>query len=121
MPTNLILKFSTPPGQWCKIVLMQSLRRHADWWFKDLTVRRGRYVIAEPFNAPLIVFTVGIVLTVVANPGFFHTPFALISYRALVYWGVLEFKHGRSRFRKALGILAFVAVAAALMMRLGIS
>jgi hypothetical protein len=99
---------------------MQSLKHYADWWFKDLTVRRGGYVIAEPINAPLLIFTVSIILTLITYRGFWHVTFALIAYGSLVYWGILEIKTGKSRFRKLLGIMGLVAVAGALLMRLGL-
>jgi hypothetical protein len=99
---------------------MSSLRRHLDWWFKDLTVRKGGYVIGENFNRPLIIFTISIILAVIVWPGFWQFTFALIAYLAMTWWGVLEIWKGRSRFRKLLGILALLAVAGAVILRLGL-
>ena len=90
-----------------------------DWLFKDLKVRKGGYVIAEPPNLPLIVFTISIALAVVSYPGFWQTGWAFIAYGALLWWGVAEARSGRSRFRKILGYGGILAVATALLLRLG--
>jgi len=99
---------------------MATVRHYLDWWFKDLTVRKGGYVIGEPFNPPLIIFTISIILAVIVWPGFWQFTFSLIAYIALTWWGILEVWQGRSRFRKLLGIMALVAVAGALILRLGV-
>lgn len=99
---------------------MHSLKHHLDWWFKDLTVRRGSYVIAEPINRPLVIFTVSIILALVSYKGFWQFAFTIIAYGALTYWAIKEIRSGRSRFRKGLGIMALVAVAGALALGLGI-
>jgi len=98
---------------------MKSMRSHLDWWFKDLTVRKGKYVIGEPANASLIIFTVTIILSLISYKGFWQKAFAIIAYAALTYWGVREVAGGNSRFRKLLGIMALVAVAGALLLQLG--
>jgi len=99
---------------------MTALRRHLDWWFKDLTVRKGGYVIGEPFNKPLVIFTISIILAVIVYPGFWQFAFSLIAYIAMVWWGIREIWKGRSHFRKLLGILGLLAVAGALILRLGL-
>jgi hypothetical protein len=85
-----------------------------NWWFQDLTTRRGKFVIAEVPNAPLITFMVSLMLGVAIYPGFVQKVFLFISFAALFYWGVLEYRTGRSRFRKLLGILGILSVVAAL-------
>jgi hypothetical protein len=95
------------------------LKRGLDWFFKDNSVRRGRYVIMETPTPSLIIFMVMIVLSVVTYPGFFQTAFTYIAYAAFVYWGIKEFRTGRSRFRKFLGIGAVIAVAGVLVLRFG--
>jgi hypothetical protein len=84
-------------------------RYYLDWLFRDLNTRRGRWVIAEVPNLPLLVFMGAIILNVVLYPGFIQKFFGFVGYAALIYWGVLEFKGGRSRFRKLLGILGVLA------------
>ena len=95
------------------------VKRWLDWLFKDFSGRRGSYVIAETPTASLILFMVLIVLAVVSYPGFWQTTFSLAAYAALAYWGIKESRTGRSRFRKFLGIGAIIAVAGALLLRLG--
>lgn len=101
-------------------MLMQRIKRHADWWFKDLTVRKGQYVIAETPTLPLVVFAVSIFISIITYKGFVHVTATLIAYAAVTYWGVIEVRTGKSRFRKLLGIMAIIAVAGALLMRMGL-
>ena len=91
-----------------------------DWLFKDFNGRKGKYVIAESPNVPLIVFMVAIILAVVVYPGFWQKLFATIAYAALIWWSVLEIRGGRSRFRKLLGLCGIIAVIGALLLRLGL-
>lgn len=101
-------------------MLMQKIKRYADWFFKDLTVRKGRYVIAEPVTLPLIVFTISILLALMTYKGVLHLTFVLVAYSSIAYWGYWEIKHGKSRFRKTLGIMALTALAGALIMKMGL-
>lgn len=94
---------------------MARIKHYMDWLFKDLTVRRGEYVIMEAPNLPLIVFMVAIVLAVVMYPGFFQSACAVIAYAALVWWGIAEARGGRSRFRRLLGYLGILAVIGAVL------
>ncbi len=98
---------------------MARLKQYLDWLFKDLQGRRGKYVIAEAPNLPLITFMVLIVLAVVVYPGFWQSLFAISAYIALAYWGYHESRIGRSRFRKLLGYLGVIAVVGAFLLRLG--
>lgn len=100
---------------------MKSFRKHLDWWFKDLTVRKGDYVIGTAPNRWLIIFTISIVIALVNYRGFWQFAFTLIAYASLLVWGILEIRSGQSRFRKLLGYMSLVAVAGALILRLGIS
>lgn len=99
---------------------MQKVHYYMDWLFKDLNSRKGKYVIAEVPNAPLLIFMVSIIVAVVANPGVFQTIMVVIAYIAIAYWGYAEWRSGRSRFRKLLGILSLLAVIGALVMHLGL-
>lgn len=80
-----------------------------DWLFRDQTTRRGKYVIAEVPNLPLLIFMAAIVVGVAANPGFFQKFFLFAAFAALIYWGVKEYRGGHSRFRKLLGILSVLS------------
>ncbi|HSH55739.1 MAG TPA: hypothetical protein VK983_02855 [Candidatus Limnocylindrales bacterium] len=99
---------------------MDRLRYYADWLFKDLHGRRGGYIIGEVPNLPLIIFVISLMLAVVLYPGFLQTMFIILAYASLTYWSYLEVISGRSRFRKLLGILGFVSIALALMLRIGV-
>ncbi len=95
---------------------MARIRYYLDWLFKDLTSRRGKYVIAEVPNLPLIIFMIAIVLSVAIYPGVTQKVFSGIAYLSLIYWGILEFRSGRSRFRKLLGILGILATIGAVLL-----
>lgn len=99
---------------------MARIHYYLNWLFKDLTSRRGKYVIAEVPNLPLMIFMIAIVLSVVIYPGITQKIFATIAYIALSYWGYKEWRSGRSRFRKLLGILGVIGVIGALFLHLGI-
>ncbi|HSH18503.1 MAG TPA: hypothetical protein VK978_03895 [Candidatus Saccharimonadales bacterium] len=99
--------------------MLSRLHYYADWLFQDRTVRRGKYVIAEVPNLPLVIFMACIVLGVLLNPGFLQKSLIILAYTSLTYWGHLEWRSGRSRFRKLLGILGILAVIGALLLRLG--
>lgn len=96
---------------------MQRLRYYTNWLFRDLTERKGKYVIAEVPNAPLLIFMIAIVLSIAVYPGIMQTSLQVVALLALFYWGLLEYRGGRSRFRKLLGMLGmlFVVIAAFLM------
>lgn len=99
---------------------MARIRFWINWFFRDLTQRKGKYVIAEVPNLPLIIFMVAIILSVISNPGIIQKLLTGVAYLALVYWGILEWRNGRSRFRKLLGVLGLVGVVGAILMGLGI-
>lgn len=96
--------------------MLSRLRFYCDWLFRDLTTRRGKYVIAEVPNFPLILFMIAIVLAVFFNPGVPQNTVFVVALAALVYWGFQEARSGRSRFRKLLGILAIVSVVGAVIL-----
>lgn len=100
--------------------VVHRIRRAIHWLFRDQTERRGKYVIAEVPNLPLLVFMVAVVLSVAIYPGPVQKTFAVIAYVALLYWGYREFRGGRSRFRKLLGILGILAAIGAMLMLLHI-
>ncbi len=98
---------------------MARIKYYLDWLYKDQNGRNGKYVIAEAPNLPLIIFMVSIVLAVVVYPGIFQKFLVVVAYIALTWWGILEIRSGRSRFRRLLGILGIVAVVGALLLGLG--
>lgn len=89
---------------------MSRIKNFFDWLFKDLNGRRGKYVIAEVPNLPLIIFMVAIILSVAIYPGIVQKFFSILAYVSLMYWGFREWRGGRSRFRRLLGILGMVGV-----------
>jgi len=88
---------------------MAKIRYYLDWLFRDRTSRRGKYVIAEVPNLPLIIFMIAIILSVAIYPGTLQKVVTAVAYLSLIYWGILEYKSGRSRFRQLLGILGIIA------------
>lgn len=99
---------------------MQRLTHFLDWLFKDLTTRRGSYVIVEAPNLPLMIFMVSIILSVVIYPGPIQKFFAIVAYISLIVWGWQEMRTGRSRFRKLLGGLGLISVVTAVAIGLGL-
>ncbi|MDB5181474.1 MAG: hypothetical protein JWP13_237 [Candidatus Saccharibacteria bacterium] len=97
---------------------MARVRYYINWLFRDLTTRRGNFVIAEVPNLPLIIFMISVVLSVAIYPGFVQKTFAVIAFVSLLYWGFQEFRGGRSRFRKLLGILGMIAAVGATLLGL---
>lgn len=84
-----------------------------NWLFRDLTTRRGNYVIAEVPNRPLLIFMAAIVVGVAVYPGFIQKLFLATACIALFYWGIKEYRSGRSRFRKLLGMLGMLSAVGA--------
>lgn len=97
---------------------MDSIRRYSNWLFRDMTERRGKYVIAEVPNLPLVVFMVSLIISLAIYPGALQTTLAVVAYISLFYWGFQEWRGGRSRFRKLLGILGMVATVGAVFLML---
>lgn len=95
---------------------MARIKHFLDWLFRDLTERRGKYVIAEVPNLPLMVFMISLVLSLLIYPGPVQDFFNIIAYASLVYWGYKEYRGGRSRFRKLLGILGIISVVGILLL-----
>lgn len=88
---------------------MDKIKYWTRWLFQDLTQRKGKYVIAEVPNGPLLVFMITLIISVILYPGMAQRVLFIISYVALLWWGILEARSGRSRFRKLLGILGIIA------------
>jgi hypothetical protein len=95
---------------------MDRIRYYTNWLFQDLTQRRGKYVIAEVPNVPLVIFMLAIVFSLAVYPGPLQTTLSVVAFLALFYWGLQEFRSGRSRFRKLLGILGMLSVVGALLL-----
>lgn len=96
---------------------MQQIKYYADWLFKDLHGRRGKYIIAEVPNLPLIIFMISVVLGVVLYPGFWQSFFQGVAFASITLWSIREYRGGRSRFRKLLGLLGLISVILVLVLR----
>lgn len=99
---------------------MAKIKYWIHWLFQDLTQRKGKYVIAEVPNWPLLTFMIALILSITIYPGVTQKFFSIVAYLALVFWGFLEWRTGRSRFRKLLGILGVLGVVGALVLGLGV-
>ena len=97
---------------------MRRLRYYMNWFFRDLTERRGKYVIAEVPNLPLVIFMVSLILSIAIYPGVVQKTFSFIAFAALLYWGYKEYGSGRSRFRKLLGALGILSAIGAVLLGL---
>lgn len=95
-------------------------KRYIDWLFRDQSARRGDYVIAEAPNAPLLIFMICIVLSVVIYPGPVQKLLVIIAYSAFTVWSIMELRSGRSRFRRMLGGLGVIAIIGAVLLGLSI-
>jgi len=98
---------------------MSRLRYWFDWLFKDLYERKGKYVIAEVPNLPLGIFMISIIVSVAVFPGAVQKTAVVIAYLSMAWWGWLEWRGGRSRFRKLLGILGILSAVGACVLGLG--
>jgi uncharacterized membrane protein SirB2 len=101
-------------------MVMAKIKQWLRWLFQDLTQRRGKYVIAEVPNWPLLTFMIALILSISIYPGTVQKMFSIIAYLALIFWGFLEWRSGRSRFRKLLGILGMIGVIGAIVLGLGV-
>jgi hypothetical protein len=99
---------------------MAKIRYWLHWLFQDLTQRRGKYVIAEVPNWPLLTFMIALIISLIVYPGPVQKFFSVLAYLALFFWGFLEWRAGRSRFRKLLGILGMLGVIGAILLGLGV-
>lgn len=95
------------------------IKHYLDWLFRDQSQRKGKYVIAEVPNLPLLVFMASIIIAVLIYPGVVQRTLVILAYIAFAWWSYLEARSGRSRFRKLLGYLGLLAVVVALVIRLG--
>ncbi len=80
----------------------------------DKTFRdsEGNIVIAQPPNLPLGVGVTATLLTFVLPRGFLYTGLDAIAFGALFTWAWLEIFEGVNYFRRALGVLALIAIIA---------
>ena len=80
--------------------------------------RTGEVVVAQPPNAPLLVWLATTVLRLIFSPeGVLGTALAVVATVSLVIWSLLEIAKGDSPFRRALGAVVLVAVVLGLFFR----
>ncbi|MFB2834763.1 hypothetical protein [Floridanema evergladense] len=80
-----------------------------DQVFRD---SEGNIVIAQPPNLPLIVGITSILLEIIFPTGKLHLGIDLIAFGSLFTWAWLELFEGVNYFRRALGLIALVALIA---------
>ena len=78
----------------------------------DRTFRdsEGNIVIAQPPNLPLIVGIVASLLKLVVTAGTINLVLDLVAFGALFTWAWEELFQGVNYFRRALGLIALVAL-----------
>ena len=78
----------------------------------DSTFRdsEGNIVIAQPPNLPLIVGIVASLLKLVVTAGTINLVLDLVAFGALFTWAWEELFQGVNYFRRALGLIALVAL-----------
>jgi hypothetical protein len=72
----------------------------------------GQIVIAQPPNLPLIVWIVASLLTFVVTTGKINLGLDLVAFGSLFTWAWEELFQGVNYFRRALGLIALVALIA---------
>ncbi len=80
-----------------------------DQIFRD---SEGNIVIAQPPNLPLIVGIVASLLKLVVTAGTINLGLDLVAFGALFTWAWEELFQGVNYFRRALGLIALVALIA---------
>ncbi len=80
----------------------------------DKTFRdsEGNIVIAQPPNLPIVVGITATVLSLMVRSGNIHTAIDAIAFGSLFTWAWQELFEGVNYFRRALGLLALIAVIA---------
>ena len=80
--------------------------------------KTGEVVVAQPPNAPLLVWLAATVLRLIFSPGgVLGTALSVVATVSLVIWSLLEFARGDSPFRRVLGAVVLLAVLAGLLLR----
>jgi hypothetical protein len=78
----------------------------------------GEVVVAQPPNAPLLVWLAATAIRVVFSPeGRLGTAVSVVATISLVIWSLLEIARGDSPFRRVLGAVVLVAMVAGLLLR----
>jgi hypothetical protein len=91
-------------------------RRAFDWLCRDR--RTGRVVIAQPPNAPLLVFFVTVALRALVRPqGTAGAAVSVVATVALAWWAVDEILRGVNPFRRLLGAIVLAGVVVRLVTR----
>jgi hypothetical protein len=72
----------------------------------------GNIVIAQPPNLPLIVGIVASLLKLIVTTGHIYLVLDLVAFGALFTWAWEELFQGVNYFRRALGLIALVALIA---------
>ncbi len=76
-------------------------------FFKD---KDGNWAIWQTPNAPLLLWGVIQMLARLINNHYWHFIMAGVAYGLILYWALTEVTEGSSYFRRALGIVVFLAV-----------
>ncbi len=97
-------------------IMIKKVHYWLDWLCRDLTTRKGSYVIVEAPNAWLIAFMISLIIGVVVYPGLLQKILLIIAYVTLSVWGWKELRTGRSNFRRVLGGAGIVAAIVALIL-----
>ena len=77
----------------------------------------GEVVVAQPPNAPLLVWLAATLLRLVLDPdGAVRTTLTVVATISLVIWSLLEITRGDSPFRRVLGAVVLLSVALGLLL-----
>ena len=89
--------------------ISRASRRASGWLFRDR--RTGRIVVAQPPNAPLLVFLGATAVRVLVHPhGAVGTVVSAVGTVALAWWSVDEVLRGVNPFRRVLGAVVLAGV-----------
>ena len=77
--------------------------------------KHGRVVLWQAPNIPIIVWFVCLVVMWLAPAGNLKLTFSIFSTVALAIWAVLEVVQGASYFRRLLGVMVMLSIAANLL------
>jgi hypothetical protein len=78
---------------------------HTIFYDKD-----GKLAVAQRPNLPVITWFITMLLAFLIKNGRGHTFFDVISFGAIFTWAWLEIFHGKSYFRRVLGLVVMIVV-----------